>query len=115
MLKDLDRRQSYQLEPSLNRRLQEQLEADTRLLSSVRVMDYSLLLGVHQGSSSSSEGSSKGNAKGGVGQQQQQRQLKFAEQVNAAGVCWVCGQASQSCRCRQVGVCTPAGIWHYFC
>lgn len=113
MLKDLDRWQSYQLDPSLNRRLHEQLEADTWLLSSVRVMDYSLLLGVHQGSSSSiSESSSEGNAKGGVGQQQQQQQLKFAEHSNAAGVCWVCGHASQACRCHQVGICMPAGIWH---
>lgn len=91
-MKDLDLRQRFRLEPSLARRLHEQLEADTRLLSSVRVMDYSMLLGVHMGSSSGGGGgpSSAGGDKvaaGGLPKPlpQQQQLLNFAEHSNAAG------------------------------
>jgi hypothetical protein len=101
VMKDLDLRQHFKLEPSLARRLHEQLQADTRLLSTVRVMDYSMLLGVHLGNSSGGSGvaSSAGGeqllAAGGAGAEgslrklppppQQQQSLNFAEHSNAAG------------------------------
>lgn len=79
VLKDLDLQQQFKLEQGAARRVHEQLEADTRLLSSVRAMDYSMLLGVHQPSSDSS--SSTGSKSAGRAQQQQ----NFAEHSNEAG------------------------------
>lgn len=90
VLKDLDLRQHFKVEPSLARRIHEQVEADTRLLQSVRVMDYSMLLGVHQGSSGSGSGSKGGAPTQGISAvqqpQQQQQQVNFAEHSNAAGM-----------------------------
>jgi hypothetical protein len=68
VLKDLDLQQQFKLDQSAARRVHEQLDADTRLLLSVRVMDYSMLLGVHQPSSDSS--SSTGSKTAGPARQQ---------------------------------------------
>jgi hypothetical protein len=115
-MKDLDLRQQFRLEPSLARRLHEQLEADTRLLSTVRVMNYSMLLGVHLGSSSSGGGggtaSSAGREKLAAGEAaaqgslpkpppQQQQPLTFTEHSNAAGACQ-CGP--RACQCGPRGL-----------
>jgi hypothetical protein len=78
VLKDLDLQQQFKLDQSAARRVHEQLEADTRLLSSVRVMDYSMLLGVHQPLSDSS--SNVGSKTAGPSQQH-----NFAEHSNEAG------------------------------
>lgn len=87
VLKDLDLRQHFKVEPSLARRIHEQVEADTRLLASVRVMDYSMLLGVLQGSGSSSKGGAPTQGISAVQQpQQQQQQVNFAEHSHAAGM-----------------------------
>ncbi|XP_026414019.1 phosphatidylinositol 4-phosphate 5-kinase 9-like [Papaver somniferum] len=46
-LKDLDLNYCFYLEPSWREALLEQIEIDSRFLESERIMDYSLLLGVH--------------------------------------------------------------------
>lgn len=47
ILKDLDLDYSFKLEEGWHERLMHQLKADCELMESCRVMDYSLLLGVH--------------------------------------------------------------------
>ncbi|CAM8964624.1 unnamed protein product [Rhodiola kirilowii] len=46
-LKDLDLNYSFYLEPSWREALLKQIEIDSKFLESQRIMDYSLLLGVH--------------------------------------------------------------------
>lgn len=82
--KDQDLQQQYKLEQDLVRRVHEQLDTDTRLLSSLRVMDYSMLLGVHQRSRDASS-STAGASKAAVNPAQQQQQHNFAEHSNEAG------------------------------
>jgi hypothetical protein len=75
VLKDLDLRQRFKLDQGSARRVHEQLDVDTRLLSTLRVMDYSMLLGVHQvaAAAASSEG------------RQVRSQPNFAEHSNTPG------------------------------
>lgn len=47
-LKDLDLSESFKLESHWHEQLMEQLDADTRFLAQMNIMDYSLLLGVHR-------------------------------------------------------------------
>lgn len=95
VLKDLDLRQRFKLDAAAARALHDQLDADTRLLSSLRVMDYSMLVGVHQPTAGGAVGAVDGSksAAAGVPQQMQQQQRNFAEHSTAAGKCTEYGTA----------------------
>jgi hypothetical protein len=81
VLKDMDLQQSFKLPMPLSEQVHTQLDLDTHLLASLRVMNYSLLLGVQQDTA----------AGGSVGTQPskqpppQQQQQSFVEHNTAAG------------------------------
>ncbi|GBG74295.1 hypothetical protein CBR_g18706 [Chara braunii] len=67
-LKDLDLEMVFKLEEGLRERLVRQLEADCQFLEEQRIMDYSLLLGLHYRSSKrQGGGGQEGGGRGGVG------------------------------------------------
>lgn len=69
-------RMRFKLEQDSARRVHEQLDVDAHLLGSLRVMDYSMLLGVHQPAAAAAAGSEGRQARS---------QLNFAEHSNAPG------------------------------
>lgn len=98
VLKDLDLRMRFKLEQGAAHRVHEQLDVDAQLLSSLRVMDYSMMLGVHQPAAAAAAGSK--------GRQAGRSQLNFAEHSNAPGGSMCMVYNLQQSRNAEAGRCT---------